>query len=159
MPKKKGFVTYVDNNMDAMLGKGSVGNPSSIIIYDVILVRDLKHILLSIIQQCYKGYKITFTNSCCIIEHNENKDYSFKSLRVNNIYMLSLNDVSLTSIKCLVTMSEGPWLWHKRLTHVNFDLLNKVVSKDLVIGLPKIKISKDNICDACEMEKKTSFSF
>ena len=72
----------------------------------------------------------------------------FNGLRVNNVYMLDLNEVSLTDAKCLVSMSEDPWLWHRRLAHVNFDLLNKIVSKDLVVGLPKIKFSKDHLCDA-----------
>lgn len=109
-PKKKVYVTYKDNNKGAILGKGSVGNPSSTIIYDIILVEGLKHNLLGISQLCDKGYKITFINNCCMIEHNEKKDYSFKDLRVNNIYMLNENDVSLTSTKCLVTMSEDFWL-------------------------------------------------
>jgi transposase InsO family protein len=56
-------------------------------------------------------------------------------------------------------MSEDSWLWHRRLAHVNFDLLNKVVAKDLVVGLPKIKISKDHLCDACQMGKQTRISF
>lgn len=92
-PKKKGFVTYRDNNKGAILGKYSVGNPSSTTITDVILVEGLKHSLLSIIQLCDKGYKITFTNTCCIIDHNEKKDYLFKGLRVNNTYMINLDDV------------------------------------------------------------------
>lgn len=157
-PKKKVFVTYGDNNKGAILGKGSGGNPSSTTIYDVILIEGLKHNLLSIIQLCDKGYKITFTNTYCIIEHNDKKHDSFKILRVNNIYMLNLNDVSSTSTKCLVTMSDDSWLCHRSLSHVNFDLLNKVVSKDLVIGLSKIKFSKDHLCDACQIGKQTKVS-
>ena len=56
-------------------------------------------------------------------------------------------------------MNDDSWLWHRRLAHVNFDLLNKVVSKDLVVGLPKIKISKDHLCNACQMGKQTRVSF
>ena len=83
----------------------------------------------------------------------------FNGLRVNNVYMLDLNEVSLTSDKFLVTMSEDSWLWHRRLAHVNFDLLNKVVSKDLVLGLPKINFTKDHLCDACQKGKQTRISF
>lgn len=85
MPKKKGFVTFRDNKKGEILGKDSVDNPSSTTISNVILIEGLKHNLLSISQLCDKGYKITFTNSCFIIEHIEKKDYSFKGLRVNNI--------------------------------------------------------------------------
>ena len=156
--KKKGYVTYGDNNKGAILGKGSVGNPSTTTISDVHLVEGLKHNLLSISQLCDKGYKVTFTNTSCIIENSE-QNIMFKGIRVNNIYMLDLFDVSLTSTKCLVTLNDDSWLWHRRLAHVNFDLLNKVVSKDLVVGLPKIKFSKDHLCDACQMGKQTRVSF
>jgi hypothetical protein len=83
----------------------------------------------------------------------------FKGLRVNNTYMLNLDDVTLVGTKCLATMSENSWLWHKRLAHNNFDLLNKVTSKDLVIGLPKMTFTKDHICEACQMGKQTRVSF
>ena len=38
-------------------------------------------------------------------------------------------------------------------------MLNKVIAKDLVVGLPKIKFSKDHLCDACQMGKQTRISF
>jgi hypothetical protein len=157
--KKKGYITYGDNNKGEILGKGSVGNPSTITISDVNLVEGLKHSLLSISQLCDKGYKVNFTNTCCIIEHDDKKDIVFKGVRVNNIYMLDLIEVPLTSPKCLVALNDDSWLWHRRLTHVNFYFLNKVVSKVLVVGLPKIKISKYHLCDACQMGKQTRVSF
>lgn len=73
--------------------------------------------------------------------------------------MIDLNDVLLTRTKCLITMSEESWLWHRCLVNVNLDLLNKMVSKYLVIGLPKIKFSKDHTCDACRMGNQTRVSF
>lgn len=147
VPKKKGFVTYGDNNKETILGKGSVGNSSSTTISYVMLVDGLEHNLLGISQLCDKGFKVTFTNTCCLFEHNEKKNCVFKELRVNNTYMLNLDDVSLVGTKCLATMSENSWLWHRRLAHINFDLLNNVTSKDLVIGLPKMKFTKDHLCE------------
>jgi len=32
--------------------------------------------------------------------------------------------------------------------------LNKLISKDLVIGLPKLKFEKDHICEACQKGKQ-----
>jgi len=37
--------------------------------------------------------------------------------------------------------------------------LNKLISKDLVIGLPKIKFEKDKICAACQKGKQVRSSF
>ncbi|XP_050919837.1 uncharacterized protein LOC127137416 [Lathyrus oleraceus] len=55
--KKKGYMTYGDNNKGDMLGKGSVGNLSSIIVSDVILIEGLKHNLLSISHYVTKSIK------------------------------------------------------------------------------------------------------
>jgi len=45
-------------------------------------------------------------------------------------------------------------LWHKRLGYASLSLLNKLVSKDLVIGLPSIKFNDDKVCDACVRGKQ-----
>ena len=37
--------------------------------------------------------------------------------------------------------------------------LNKLISKDLVIGLPKLKFEKDRLCDACQKGKQVKSSF
>jgi len=141
--KEKGFVSYGDNNQGKILGKGVVGNPSTTTIKDVILVDGLKHNLLSISQFCDNGFTINFNTQCCIIQHNDDKNVMFKGLRVDIVYVLNLDDVSASDAKCLITKNEDSWLWHRRLSHVHFDLLNKIVSQDLVVGLPKVKFEKD----------------
>ena len=50
-------------------------------------------------------------------------------------------------------------LWHKRLSHASFSLLNKLVSKDLVVGLPTIKYNDGKVCNACAKEKQVKNSF
>ncbi|XP_050895564.1 uncharacterized protein LOC127102206 [Lathyrus oleraceus] len=79
--KEKGFVTYGDNNKGAIIGKGSVGNPSSTTISNVLLVEGLKHNLISISQLCDKGYQVSFSKYCCMVEHNDTKNDVFKGLR------------------------------------------------------------------------------
>src|ERR1051325_581713 len=103
--KKKGFVTYGDNIKGEILGKGSVGNPSSTTISGVLLVDGLKHNLISISQLCDKGYNVSFSKDCCTIEHNVNKEDVFKDLRINNVYMLDLNEVSVKGSKCLLSLN------------------------------------------------------
>lgn len=113
-------MTYGDNNnKGAILRKGNVGNLFSTTINDIILIETLKHNLLSISLLSKIEYKIIFTNDCCMIKQNEKKDYSFKYLSVNNIYMMNLDDVSLTRTKCLVIMNKDSGLRHKCLAHVN----------------------------------------
>ncbi|GKE35924.1 retrovirus-related pol polyprotein from transposon TNT 1-94, partial [Tanacetum coccineum] len=42
-------------------------------------------------------------------------------------------------------------LWHRRLSHLNFDYINLLSKKDVVIGLPKLKYVKDQLCSSCEV--------
>nr|GEU86287.1 retrovirus-related Pol polyprotein from transposon TNT 1-94 [Tanacetum cinerariifolium] len=51
------------------------------------------------------------------------------------------------------------WLWHRTLSHLNFDYINLLSKKDIVIGLPKLKYVKDQLCSFCELSiaKRSSF--
>ncbi|GJR49615.1 retrovirus-related pol polyprotein from transposon TNT 1-94 [Tanacetum coccineum] len=51
------------------------------------------------------------------------------------------------------------WLWHRRLSHLNFDYINLLSKKDVVIGLPKLKYVKDQRCSSCEVSKAKRSSF
>ncbi|KAK2422442.1 hypothetical protein QL285_032975 [Trifolium repens] len=157
--KEKGYVTYGDNNKGTILGVGTIGNPSTITISNVVLVDNLKHNLLSVAKLCDKGFTINFKPTFCTIESNKDKNVILKAIRHGNVYMLDLDDNCLSGAKCLITKNDESWLWHRRMAHLNFDLLNKIASKDLVIGLPKIRFSKDHLCDACQMGKQTKASF
>nr|GFA50572.1 hypothetical protein [Tanacetum cinerariifolium] len=50
------------------------------------------------------------------------------------------------------------WLWHCRLSHLNFGAINHLARQDLVRGLPKLKFEKDHLCSACAMGKSTKKS-
>lgn len=49
---------------------------------------------------------------------------------------------------CLRAKDKSADLWHRRLGHINTSLLNKLIAKDLVCGLLKIKFGEDKVCDA-----------
>nr|GEX22179.1 hypothetical protein [Tanacetum cinerariifolium] len=51
------------------------------------------------------------------------------------------------------------WLWHRRLSHLNFDYINLLSKKDIMIGLPKLKFIKDQLCSSCEVIKAKRSSF
>nr|GFB62821.1 hypothetical protein [Tanacetum cinerariifolium] len=51
------------------------------------------------------------------------------------------------------------WLWHQRLSHLNFDYIHLLLKKDVVIGLPKLKFIKDQLCSSCKMSKAKRSSF
>ncbi|GJT54716.1 retrovirus-related pol polyprotein from transposon TNT 1-94 [Tanacetum coccineum] len=51
------------------------------------------------------------------------------------------------------------WLWHRRLSHLNFDYITLLSKKDVVTGLPKLTYVKDQLCSSCEMSKAKRSSF
>ncbi|GKB77350.1 retrovirus-related pol polyprotein from transposon TNT 1-94 [Tanacetum coccineum] len=63
--------------------------------------------------------------------------------------MMASSPICLLS-KALKTKS---WLWHRRLSHLNFGAINHLARHDLVRGLPKLKFVKDHLCSACAMGK------
>nr|GEX06869.1 Gag-Pol polyprotein [Tanacetum cinerariifolium] len=46
-----------------------------------------------------------------------------------------------------------------KLSHLNFDYINLISKKDIVIGLPKLKYVKDQLCSSCELSKVKRSSF
>ena len=60
---------------------------------------------------------------------------------------------SQNDLTCLSALDDA-MLWHKRLGHASLFLLNKLVSKDLVVGLTTIKYNDGKLCDACAKENK-----
>ncbi|GJU06093.1 retrovirus-related pol polyprotein from transposon TNT 1-94 [Tanacetum coccineum] len=54
--------------------------------------------------------------------------------------------------------STKSWLWHRRLSHLNFGTINDLTRLDLVDGLPKFKYGKDHLCSACERGKSKKAS-
>ncbi|GJY77055.1 retrovirus-related pol polyprotein from transposon TNT 1-94 [Tanacetum coccineum] len=73
---------------------------------------------------------------------------------------LSRNNSSSTPICFMVKASPTQaWLWHRRLSHLNFDYITLLSKKDVVTGLPKLTYVKDQLCSSCEMSKAKRSSF
>ncbi|GKD78832.1 retrovirus-related pol polyprotein from transposon TNT 1-94, partial [Tanacetum coccineum] len=51
------------------------------------------------------------------------------------------------------------WLWNRRLSHLNFDYINLLSKKDIMISLPKLKYVKDQLCSSCKLSKAKRSSF
>jgi len=155
--KQEGHVTYGDNNKRKIIGRGIIGDKNTFLIHDVLFVEGLKHSLLSISQLCDKGYQVTFKPNTCEIRLPNSQEVLLIGKRVNNVYLL---DISYSaSIGCLLTKHEESWLWHRRITHIHMHHLNKLISKDLVVGLPILKFEKNHMCEACQKKKQIKHSF
>ncbi|GKC63478.1 retrovirus-related pol polyprotein from transposon TNT 1-94 [Tanacetum coccineum] len=54
--------------------------------------------------------------------------------------------------------STKSWLWHQRLSHLNFDTINDLVRNDLITSLPKFKYHKEQLCPSCNKGKSKKVS-
>nr|GEY63733.1 retrovirus-related Pol polyprotein from transposon TNT 1-94 [Tanacetum cinerariifolium] len=77
-----------------------------------------------------------------------------------NLYTIPLDDMLKTSSICLLSKASKTksWLWHRRLSHLNFGTLNKLAKDGLARGIPKLKFQKDRLCSACAFEKSKKSS-
>nr|GEZ47735.1 putative ribonuclease H-like domain-containing protein [Tanacetum cinerariifolium] len=72
--------------------------------------------------------------------------------RKHNMYSIDLNNIVLhRNLTCLVAKASADEciLWHKRLGHLNFKTMNKLVRHNLVTGIPTKSFENDHIYTAC----------
>nr|GEV45764.1 hypothetical protein [Tanacetum cinerariifolium] len=127
-----GTVRFGNNDFAVIASYGDVVI-RSMTIKKVYYVEGLGHNLFSVGQFYDKGLEVTFRKSTCFVRNEKGLD-------------LLIGD-----------RSEGfffqSWLWHQRLSHLNFATINNLVKNNLVQGLPKMNFEKDHLCSACEQGK------
>nr|GEW20342.1 retrovirus-related Pol polyprotein from transposon TNT 1-94 [Tanacetum cinerariifolium] len=126
----------------------------SMAIKKVYYVEGFGHNLFSVGQFCDKGLEVVFRKSTCFVRNEDGVDF-LTSDRSSNLYTIALNEVASYSSACLLAKaaSSKSWMWHQRLSHLNFATINNLVKNNLVQGLPKMKFEKDHLCSACEQGK------
>ncbi|GKC35993.1 retrovirus-related pol polyprotein from transposon TNT 1-94 [Tanacetum coccineum] len=83
-------------------------------------------------------------------------------MRIQRLHFrISLQETTSSTPICLMAKASPTqaWLWHRRLSYLNSDYINLVSKKDVVIGLPKLKYVKDQLCSSCEVSKAKQSSF
>ncbi|GJR84808.1 ribonuclease H-like domain-containing protein [Tanacetum coccineum] len=118
--------------------------------------------LFSVSQMCDKKNKVLFTDSECLVLSPEFKlpDENQILLRIprqNNMYNFNLeNIIPSGGLACLIAKAtiDKSNKWHRRLGHVNFKNLNKLVKGHLVRGLPSNIFPNDHTCVACQKGKQ-----
>nr|GEX54573.1 ribonuclease H-like domain-containing protein [Tanacetum cinerariifolium] len=132
---------------------------SVVTISRVYYVEGLGYNLFSVRQFCDSDLEVAFCQHTCFIRNLDGVDLLTGS-RGNNLYTLSLQDMMASSPICLLSKASKTksWLWHRRLSHLNFGAINHLARQGLVRGLTKLKFEKDHLCSACAMGKSTKKS-
>ncbi|GJS21888.1 retrovirus-related pol polyprotein from transposon TNT 1-94 [Tanacetum coccineum] len=143
----------LNDHVAKTLGYGDyhIGN---VTISRVYYVQGLGYNLFSIGQFSDSKLEVALRQHPCFIRNLEGIDLLTGS-RGNNLYTLSLVDMMASSPICLLSkaLKTKSWLWHRRLSHLNFGAINHLDRHGLVRGLSKLKFEKDHLCSACVMGK------
>nr|GEW00994.1 ribonuclease H-like domain-containing protein [Tanacetum cinerariifolium] len=137
-----GYFTFGGNPKGGKIsGKGKI-RTGKLDFDDVYFVKELKFNLFSVSQMCDKKNSVLFTDSECLVLSPEFKlpDENQVLLRVpreNNMYNVNLKNIvpsgDLTCLFAKEKLDESN-LWHRRLSHMNFKTMNKLVKGNLVKG-------------------------
>ncbi|GKC80371.1 retrovirus-related pol polyprotein from transposon TNT 1-94 [Tanacetum coccineum] len=148
-----GTVKFENDRVEKILGYGDY-QIRNVMISRVDYVEGLGHNLFSVGQFCDSNLEVAFRQHTCFIRNLEGVDLLTGS-QGNNLYTLSLGDMMASSPICLLSKASKTksWLWHRRLSHLNFGAINHLARHGLVRGLPKLKFEKDHLCFACAMGK------
>ncbi|GKA18697.1 putative ribonuclease H-like domain-containing protein, partial [Tanacetum coccineum] len=151
-----GYVTSVRRIGGRITGKGTL-KTDCLDFEDVHYVDELKFNLFSVSQMCDKKNYVLFTNTeCLVLSPNfklpDENQILLRIPREDNMYSFDMkNIVPKESLTCLVakTTYDESMLWHRRLGHINFKNINKLVKENLVRGLPLKCFENDQTCVAC----------
>nr|GEY92425.1 hypothetical protein [Tanacetum cinerariifolium] len=151
--KFMGTVRFGNDHVAAILGFGDLqwGN---ILITKVYFIEGLGHNLFLVGQFCDSDLEVAFRRDACFVKNLEGVDL-LKRDRSTNLYTINLNEMASASPICLMARASSTksWLWHQRLSYLNFDTINDLARNDLVAGLPKFKYHKEHLCPSCEQGK------
>ncbi|GJT58156.1 putative ribonuclease H-like domain-containing protein [Tanacetum coccineum] len=157
-----GYVAFRGNPKGGKITRKGTIKTGNLDFENMYFVRELKFNLFSVSQMCDKKNSVLFNDTECIVLSPNFKliDESQVLLRVprkNNMYSVDLKNIvpkgGLTCLFAKATSDESK-LWHRRLGHLNFKTMNKLVKGNLVRGLPSKLFENDQTCVACQKGKQ-----
>ncbi|GJW13854.1 retrovirus-related pol polyprotein from transposon TNT 1-94 [Tanacetum coccineum] len=157
--KYLGNIRFGNDQSAPILGYGDLVQ-GNITINRVYYVEGLNHNLFLVGQFCDADLEVTFRKSMCFVKDLQGNDL-LTGNRGSDLYTISLQETPSSTLICLLAKASPTqaWLCHRRLSHLNFDYINLLLKKDVVIRLPKLKYIKDQLCSSCEASKAKISSF
>ncbi|GKA23527.1 putative ribonuclease H-like domain-containing protein [Tanacetum coccineum] len=137
--KYLGIVHFGNDQFAPILGYGDLVQ-GNITINRVYYVEGLNQNLFSVGKLCDTDLEVAFWKSACFVRDLQGNDL-LTGNHGSGIYTISLQEMTSSTPICFMAKASPTqaWLWHRRLSHLNFDYINLLSKKDVVIGLPKLK--------------------
>ncbi|GJS26384.1 retrovirus-related pol polyprotein from transposon TNT 1-94 [Tanacetum coccineum] len=143
--KYLGTVRFGNDQFAPILGYGDLVQVNIMIKKGLYVVKSQSTNLFSVGQFCDADLEVAFRKSTCFVRDLQGNDL-LTGNRGTDLYIISLQETTSSTPICLMAKASPTqaWLWHRRLSHLNFDYINLLSKKDVVIGLPKLKYVKIN---------------
>lgn len=155
-----GKVRFGDDSRIDIKGKGCVifinKEGKRKILANVYYIPELKSNIISLGQATESGCDVRMRDNFLEVYDREGS-LLVKAIRAKNrLYKVSM-EVEIG--KCLqASKIDDSTIWHARLGHVGTDNMKKMISKEIIRGIPDIDIEKE-ICGSCSKGKQTRQSF
>ncbi|GJX53231.1 retrovirus-related pol polyprotein from transposon TNT 1-94 [Tanacetum coccineum] len=148
-----GTIRFGNDHIEKIMGYEDY-QMGKVIISWVYYVEGLGHNLFFVGQFCNSDLEVAFRKHTCFIRDLDGVDLP-KGSRGSNLYTLSMDNFFLSSPICLLSKDSKTmsWLWHRRLSHLNFDYITSLAKHGLVRGLLKLKYQKDHLCSSYALGK------
>src|ERR1044072_4659695 len=156
-PYSTSYVTFGDGAKGKIKGFGRLCRAGSPHLDDVLFVEGLTRILTSISQPCDQGLEVKFSLQECVVSSDDHSIVMKGARSKDNCYMWMPQEECKVS-KCLISKEDEVKLWHKKLGHLNLKSMKKIISEDVVRGLPKLRIEEGKVCGECQIGKQTKKS-
>ena len=150
---KGGNVAFGNGKSGEIQGIVKVGSMDTHAIKNVYYVNGLQHNLLSVSQICDKGNNVLFREKKCRVTNSVTGNLVLLGKRHKNVYKAKIVDSKEDTLKCLSAISDCSMLLHKRMRHISMTTINKLISKDLVRGLPTKSFRDNQVYGTCMQGK------
>ena len=124
-------VRFGDGAKGPVIGSGLLKVPCMLKLENVLLVNRLKVNLISISQLCDQNLFIKFTKDKC-----------------------SVTDSTNACVMEGKRSSDNSDIWHRRLSHINPKSLNETIVGDPILGIPKMEIDLEKVCNPYQIRKQ-----
>lgn len=150
-----GKVRFGDNSRIDIRGKGSIlftiKSGDKKVLHDVYYLPELKSNIISLGQATESGCDVRMREDYLTLHDKKGNLIARAKRSPNRLYKVIMD---IVDTKCLQIVDQGnSIMWHARLGHIGGDSMKAMVSKDLVIGIPKFQVQKET-CSSCLLGKQ-----
>nr|GEZ33634.1 retrovirus-related Pol polyprotein from transposon TNT 1-94 [Tanacetum cinerariifolium] len=134
-------VRFGNDQFAPIIGYGDLAQ-GNFTINRVYYVEGLNHNIFSVGQFCDPDLEVAFRKSTCFVRDLQGNDLLIGN-RGSDLYIISLQKSTSSTPLCLMAKATPTqaWLWHRRISYLNFDYINLLSKKDIAVPSSKGRLN------------------